>query len=91
MYTVYTVSNLHWWFIADFSESIVCVQIYKGVRKPVNNNTWLTLQTLTSKLKTSFVAPHIFPVEAVGLEEFVQVSIKFNFCDDVLYSHDRSV
>ena len=34
---------------------------------------------------------HIFPVEAVGLEEFVQVSIKFNFCDDVLYSHDRSV
>ena len=43
------------------------------------------------KTENLICRPHIFPVEAVGLEEFVQVSIKFNFCDDVLYSHDRSV
>ena len=43
------------------------------------------------KTENLICRPHIFPVEAVGLQEFVQVSIKFNFCDDVLYSHDRSV
>ena len=43
------------------------------------------------KTENLICRPHIVPVEAVGLEEFVQVSIKFNFCDDVLYSHDRSV
>ena len=43
------------------------------------------------KTENLICRPHIFPVEAVGFEEFVQVSIKFNFCDDVLYSHDRSV
>ena len=43
------------------------------------------------KIEHLICRPHIFPVEVVGLEEFVQVSIKFNFCDDVLNSHDRSV
>ena len=43
------------------------------------------------KIEHLICRPHIFPVEVVGLEEFVQVTIKFNFCDDVLNSHDRSV
>ena len=43
------------------------------------------------KIENLIYCPHIFPVEVVGLEEFVQVSIKFHFCNDVLNSHDRPV
>ena len=48
------------------------------------SNTYIKIENLIFR-------PHIFPVEVVGLDEFVQVSIKFNLCDDVLNSHDRSV